>query len=91
MHWASLLKDSVLSHYVLALQTTTDNRQMTHYDNSRKLQRNGRLKTSNSGLYVYTVYEKGATLFSTISLGLFGRFVHFLYNWKQERTLHNQT
>ena len=43
-----------------------------------------------SGLYIYTVSgKKEATLFSTTTLAFFGRFLYFLYRWKQEWILDN--
>jgi len=40
----------------------------------------------------FTLHQvrKGATLFSTITLAYFSRFLKFLYHWKQEWIRHNQ-
>ena len=33
--------------------------------------------------------EKGATLFSTITLAILGRYLQFFYRWKRERIPHD--
>jgi len=38
---------------------------------------------------IHRVRKKEATLFSTTTLAFLGRFLQFLYHWKQKWTLHN--